>query len=273
MPLHMDRHDGLDDATPFDVAEAHVRDVEVQRKYGVDYITYWFDHKGGAGFCLAEGPSIEAVEAVHREAHGLVGTKVIEVDRAAVEAFLGQIQRPVTGEAFVATAFRAILFTDIVGSTELTQRLGDASAMKVIRAHDAIVGDAVRHAGGQRVKHTGDGMLASFTSVSRGVEAAIAIQRAVAEHNAANADRFDVRVALAAGEPITEDDDLFGAAVQLAARVCSTCEGGEILVSGAVRELCLGKGIAFTDRGRVELKGFDEPAHVWGVRWTPDSAG
>lgn len=66
---------------------------------------------------------------------------------------------------------------------------------------------------------------------------------------------------------------LWAAAVQLAARVCSTCEGGEILVSGAVRELCLGKGITFADRGVGELKGFDEPVHVWGVTWSPDSAG
>ena len=144
MPLYMDRHEFDDSVTPLDIAQAHARDVEVQAKYAVDYITYWFDHQRGAGFCLVDGPSAEVVETVHREAHGMVGTNVIEVDRAAVEAFLGHLDRPVTGEAFVATAFRAILFTDIVGSTELTQRLGDAGAMRVIRAHDAIVNDAIR---------------------------------------------------------------------------------------------------------------------------------
>ena len=267
MPLYMDRHEVEHGVSPTDVAEAHSRDVDVQAKYGVDYITYWFDHHSGAGFCLAEGPSAEAVEAVHREAHGLVGSKVIEVDRATVEAFLGQLARPVTGEPFVATAFRAILFTDLVGSTELTQRLGDAGAMRLIRAHDAIVNEAIRSRGGQRVKHTGDGVMASFTSVSRAVETAIAIQRAIAERNAADEVPFEIRVAISAGEPVTEDDDLFGAAVQLAARVCATCEGGGILVSSAVRELCLGKGIRFEDKGRIELKGFDEPAHVYGVVW------
>ena len=173
MPLYMDRHEVDDSITPFDIAQAHARDLEVQAKYGVDYITYWFDHQTGAGFCLVEGPSADVVEAVHREAHGMVGTKVIEVDRAAVESFLGHLDRPVTGEALVATAFRAILFTDLVDSTELTQRLGDAGAMRVIRAHDAIVNDAIRRGGGQRVKHTGDGVMASFTSVSRAVETAI----------------------------------------------------------------------------------------------------
>ncbi|HZA85455.1 MAG TPA: DUF4242 domain-containing protein, partial [Acidimicrobiales bacterium] len=77
MPLYMDRHEVDDGVTPIDIAQAHARDIEVQAKYGVDYITYWFDHQSGAGFCLVDGPSAEVVEAVHREAHGMVGTKVI----------------------------------------------------------------------------------------------------------------------------------------------------------------------------------------------------
>ena len=267
MPLHMDRHEVPEEATPLDIAEAHARDVEVQAKYGVDYITYWFDHQTGAGFCLVEGPSADVVETVHREAHGPIGSKIIEVDRAVVEAFLGHLDRPATGEPFVATAFRAILFTDVVGSTQLTQRLGDAGAMRVIRAHDAIVRDAIVSGAGRRVKHLGDGVMASFTSVSRAVETAIAIQRAVAAHNDADDAPFEVRMAISAGEPVTEDDDLFGAAVQLAARVCSTCEGGRILVSSAVRELCIGKGFRFDDKGHVELKGFEDPVRVYEVTW------
>lgn len=267
MPLYMDRHELPDEATPLDVAQAHANDVEIQAKYGVDYITYWFDHESNAGFCLVEGPSIEVVEEVHREAHGLMASKVIEVDRAIVESFLGQLDRPVTGEPFVATAFRVILFTDLVGSTELTQRLGDVNAMRIIRAHDAIVGDAIRAHHGQRVKHMGDGVMASFTSVSRAVEAAISIQRGVAERNGGAEAPFEVKVGISAGEPVTEDDDLFGAAVQLAARVCSTCDGDRILVTSAVRELCLGKGFQFADKGFVELKGFDDPVHIYEVSY------
>jgi class 3 adenylate cyclase len=268
MPLFMDRHEAPEELTPFDIAAAHASDLEVQERYGVDYITYWFDHKSGAGFCIAEGPSVEAVQAVHREAHGDVASRVIEVDRGTVEAFLGQLERPTPGEPYVATAFRAILFTDVVASTELTQRLGDAGAMRVIRAHDAIVGDALLSGGGRRVKHLGDGVMASFVSVSRAVETAIAIQRAVEAYNRVNAEGFNVRVALSAGEPVTENDDLFGAAVQLAARVCSTCMADRILVSSAVRELCIGKGFRFDDKGLVELKGFNEPMRVYEVSWS-----
>jgi class 3 adenylate cyclase len=267
MPLYMDRHEVPGEAKPLDIAEAHAKDVEIQQKYGVDYITYWFDHQSNAGFCLVEGPSVEVVEDVHREAHGLMPTKVIEVDRAVVEAFLGQLDRPVTGEPFVATAFRAILFTDLVGSTELTQRLGDAGAMRLIRAHDAIVADAIKATHGRRVKHMGDGVMASFTSVSRAVECAIAVQRAVAERNGAADTPFEVKLAISAGEPVTEDEDLFGAAVQLAARVCSTCDGGRIFVTSAVRELCLGKGFRFEDKGYAELKGFEDPMHIFEVLW------
>jgi class 3 adenylate cyclase len=267
MPLYMDRHEVPGDVSPMDVAQAHASDVEVQAKYGVDYITYWFDHEHSAGFCLVEGPSAEVVEEVHREAHGLLPSKIIEVDRAVVEAFLGQLDRPATGEPFVATAFRVILFTDLVGSTELTQRLGDVEAMRVIRAHDAIVADAIQGSHGRRVKHMGDGVMASFTSVSRAVEAAIAVQRGIAERNGGAETPFEVKVAISAGEPVTEDDDLFGAAVQLAARVCSKCDGDRILVTSAVRELCLGKGFRFEDKGHVDLKGFDEPLRVYEVIW------
>lgn len=267
MPLYMDRHDVPEDATPRDVARDHARDVEIQAKYGVDYITYWFDHQSGSGFCLVEGPSVDVVEKVHREAHGQIAAKVMEVDRAVVEAFLGQLDRPVTGEPFVATAFRAILFTDIVGSTELTQRLGDDAAMRIIRAHDSIVTQAIASSHGQRIKHMGDGAMASFTSVSRAVECAISVQQAVARRNSTAETPFDVRVAISAGEPVTEDDDLFGTAVQLAARICSTCGGGRILVSSAVRELTLGKGFRFEDNGYTELKGFAEPVRTYNVLW------
>jgi class 3 adenylate cyclase len=268
MPLYMDRHEVPEDATPFDIAEAHARDLEVQQKYGVDYITYWFDHQSSAGFCLVQGPSADVVEQVHREAHGLIGSKIIEVDPATVEAFLGKLHRPTTGEPYVETAFRAVLFTDIVGSTELTQQLGDAGAMRILRAHDTIVRDALRTSGGQQIKHTGDGIMASFTSVARSVETAIAIQRAVHERNQAGDEPFDVRAAISAGEPVTEADDLFGATVQLAARVCAATGGGRILVSAAVRELCMGKGLTFEDQGELELKGFSEPIRTYGVIWS-----
>jgi class 3 adenylate cyclase len=266
MPMYMDRHEVVGFSAE-DVAQAHLRDLEVQGHYDVRYITYWFDPVAGATFCLVQGPNQEAVEAVHREAHGVVGYQIIEVDGLAVQELLGKITEPRPGEAWVRTAFRTIMFTDIEGSTSLTQRLGDARALRVMRAHDEIVRRALDIFDGTEVDHAGDGVMASFTSVVRAMECAIAIQRRLEEHNTGADDPFRVRIGISAGEPVTEDDRLFGATIQLAARTCATADGGHIVVSNVVRELCIGKGYLFESRGTVPLKGFDEPVSLFELAW------
>jgi len=262
----MDRHDfaGL---TAADSASMHLKDLEVQGRFGVQFLTYWFDDDRQTAFCLAKAPSGDAVEAVHRESHGSVPGHVIEVDQRAVERFMGGIVEHRPGEPYVETAFRTILFTDMEGSTRLTQRLGDARAMGVLRAHDRIVGEALGRHGGSEVKHTGDGLMAAFTSVVGAIESAVQIQRQLAEADDGNGVR--VRIGMSAGEPVTERNDLFGAVVQLAARLCSRAEPGSVLVSSAVHDLALGKGFVFRKRGRLSLKGFDEPVHIFEVEWQP----
>jgi class 3 adenylate cyclase len=266
MPLFLDRHD-LSGAAAADVAAAHLRDLEIQASYGVAFLTYWFDYERQHAFCLASGPDREAVIAVHRDGHGLVPSEVIEVDGTDVRRFMGPILEHAPGEAYVETAFRTILFTDIVGSTQITQRLGDQAAMEVVRDHDRIVRSAIERSGGSEVKHTGDGLMASFRSVSSALEAAVAIQRTLADHNRTASTRIEVRIGVAAGEPVLENDDLFGAAVQLAARLCDRAASASILVSGAVRDLAIGKRFTFERRGRLTLKGFDEPVSLFEVTW------
>lgn len=264
MPLFIDRHD-VPGATPEDVAADHARDVEIQGRYGVRYTTYWHDQARGTVFCLVEAPNRDLVNAVHEEAHGNTAGAIIEVDGRAVQAFLGSIQEPETGEPWVATAFRAILFTDIEDSTRLTQQVGDAAAMRIVREHDELVRDALAATGGREVKHTGDGIMASFMSCGAAMEGAVRIQRTVAERNAGSDLPFRLRIGVSAGEPVTEGDDLFGSAVQLAARLCSECEPSTVLVSSGVRELLIGKGYVFVDLGRVELKGFEEPVAIYAL--------
>ena len=118
----------------------------------------------------------------------------------------------------------------------------------------------------------GDGFMAFFTSASKALECAIAIQRALAAHNESAEEPIKVRVGLNAGEPIAEDDpggrgDLFGTAVNMAARIASKAEGGEILVSDVVRQLVAGKKFMFNDRGETEMRGFEDPVRVYEVRW------
>lgn len=258
MPLFMDRHD-VSGVTAADVAQAHMADLAIQGRYGVRYLSYWLDPERETVFCLADAPDREAAERVHREAHGLMPSDVIEVDREMVERFLGQIYEPQPGEPIAQTAFRAILFTDIEGSTELTQRLGDAGAMKILHAHDEAVRSSLRACGGHEVKHTGDGIMASFRSVVRAAEGAILLQEKLAE---VGWTMPGVRVGMSAGEPVTANGDLFGATVQLAARICNAADPGAILASSTVKDLSLGKGFSWSDRGDLTLKGFDQPVRV-----------
>jgi class 3 adenylate cyclase/pimeloyl-ACP methyl ester carboxylesterase len=169
-------------------------------------------------------------------------------------------------------AVHTILFTDVEGSTALTQRLGDARAQEVLRAHNTVVRDALKAHHGSEIKHTGDGIMASFASASGALECAIAIQRALAEHNKSNPDTpIRVRIGLNAGEPVAEEEDLFGTAVQLAARIAAKAEGEEILVSDTLRGLVAGKGFLFADRGDVALRGFEDPVRLYEVRWREDA--
>ncbi len=160
-----------------------------------------------------------------------------------------------------------ILFTDVEGSTALTDRLGDAKARELLRDHERMVREALKAHGGSEVKALGDGFMASFSSATKALECAIAVQRAFAKHNESAEEPILVRIGLNAGEPIAEDDDLFGTAVNEAARITATANGGEILVSNVVRELAKGKDFLFADRGEASLKGFDEPVRLYEVSW------
>ena len=186
----------------------------------------------------------------------------------AIEEFLGEGKEAAAKAEPLATGnVHTILFTDVEGSTALTQRLGDTGARKVLRAHEGIVREALKSHGGSEVKSMGDGFMASFSSATKALECAIAMQRAFAEHNEAAREPMLVRVGLNAGEPIAEDDDLFGTAVNEAARITAAAKGGEILVANVVRELAKGKEFMFGDRGETSLKGFDDPVRLYEVRW------
>jgi class 3 adenylate cyclase len=159
---------------------------------------------------------------------------------------------------------RTVLFTDLVGHSEMMSRLGDERGRDVLREHERITREVLKANGGTEVKTMGDGFMASFGSVTKAVECAIALQRAFAEREG---EALSVRVGLNAGEPIEEDGDLFGATVILASRIAAKAEGGEILVADTVRGLCSGKGFLFADRGEFVAKGFEEPVRVYEVSW------
>jgi class 3 adenylate cyclase len=191
---------------------------------------------------------------------------------AEVRRFLGVAEpQPVESDAPTPQGLVTILFTDVEGSTALTQRLGDTRARDLLRQHERTVREALAAHGGSEVKTMGDGFMASFSSATRAIECATAMQRAFEEHNASAPEPIRVRVGLNAGEPIAEEDDLFGTAVIAAARIAAKAEGGEILASDVVRQLVAGKGFLFADRGEAALRGFDDPVHIYELRWRDEA--
>jgi len=158
-----------------------------------------------------------------------------------------------------------IMFTDMEGSTSLTQRIGDAKAQELLRAHNDVIREALKAHGGNEVKHTGDGIMASFSAASKALECAVAVQREFAARSEEIPLR--VRVGLNAGEPVAEEEDLFGTSVQMAARVCAHAEPGQIVAANVVRELAAGKGFLFSDLGEIALRGFEDPVRLYEVHW------
>jgi class 3 adenylate cyclase len=270
MPLFMDRHD-IHDATAEQVAAAHSADMAVQDRHACKALTYWFDEARGVGFCLVEAPSAGAVSEMHREAHGLIPNQVIEVNPATVSEFLGRVTDPDTAESEVIreSAFRAVLFVDMVRSTDITRELGDAAAFGLARQYRDAVRNALLKHGGREVNRTGDGFLTSFDSAFAAVQCAIAIQSSLAAEEAEPSGTFRVqaKVGVGAGEPVLDGDDLFGSTINLTSRICDYAQPGQILASRVVRDLCMGKGVSFSALGQVDLKGFDEAIEIEVVDW------
>ena len=267
MPIYMDRHE-LAGTTAEEVAQAHLKDLAIQDRYGVKFLTYWFDEARGTTFCLVQSPDKETANRVHREAHGDVAYTMVEVALSVVEAFLGRVSDPEPPapdrQVEMDPGFRAVMFTDIVGSTEMTARLGDRRAVEIVRAHDALVRRALAGHQGREVKHTGDGIMASFADTAAAVASARAILEAFADFNRSSAEPIRVRIGLHAGEPVEDSNDLFGATVQMAARLCQAAEPDTIVTSSEIRAACT-DDTSWIALGEIRLKGFPAPVPLFRV--------
>jgi class 3 adenylate cyclase len=228
-------------------------------------------------FCLIDAPDRETIERAHNEAHGSVPNEVLEVDPAVVDAFLGRMKDPAptntspgkTGAIPIDPGFRAIMFTDLKDSTLMTTLYGDSKALHLLHVHNALTRNSLKAHRGREVKHTGDGIMASFAAVPDAVGCAVAIQQAFAAYNKENPETpLYLRIGLSAGEPIEEHGDLFGKAVQLAARLCAQAEPGKILIDQVVVDQWPGKALPLSDLGEVTPRGFDHAIRVYEVNWT-----
>jgi class 3 adenylate cyclase len=189
---------------------------------------------------------------------------VEKVSEFCREGRAGSEQAPTTG-----SPFRTVLFTDLADHTAMMQRLGDQKGREVLREHERITREVLARHGGAEVKAMGDGFMASFGSAQSALGCAIGLQQAFAVSGVlAGHEEVRLHIGVNAGEPIEEEDDLFGASVILASRVASKARGGQILVTNVVRELVAGKGFVFADAGEFEMKGFEEPVRLYEVSWS-----
>lgn len=154
-------------------------------------------------------------------------------------------------------SFKTVVFTDLVSSTEVLRRKGDVEARHTFREIEDLIAGLSSHHGGQVVKELGDGSLITFKSTRQALDFSLDLQERMISRP------VEMRVGIAAGEPIEEHGDVHGAVVTQASRIADLAEGGEVIVSDSVRQLAIGKEFAFQPRGEVRLKGFDEALRVW----------
>ena len=262
MPLFMDRHE-VPGITAEQVAEAHQADVGAAARFGVSFLAYWFDADHEEAFCLAKAPAAADLTAVHRETHGLIPNEIISVSEDDVLRFLGRMNEAGDDSERI-TPFRTILFTDLEGSTSILEEVGQAAFMVLLTEHDLIIRRALVSARGREVKHTGDGIMASFDDATGALECSLEIQAGFdARRSGGQTPELRVRIGLAAGEPVDHNGDLFGSTVTLASRICNAADAGRVLTSDLVRQLGSERGFLFEGGRELMLKGFSSPIRVF----------
>lgn len=278
--------------------------LDAYNKFGVNL------YLAGACAALASSRALSQEEqaALVREAVEVVGSKpeqarhlILRLEtyntepryQAMIEAGRVAMQRHLTGDADpfhalggvmkdwntpqtrqLANTMVTILFTDMIGSTDMTHAMGDAAAQDVIRAHNTIVRTALSQHRGKEVKHTGDGIMASFDDAVDAVRASIQIQRAIKVHNQKwTKQPLHLRIGMNTGEPIIEENDYFGATVQVAARVCAAAGMDQIWIGPTTHEQVVrASDISLFSHGAQRLKGVRDDQTLHEVVWNGERA-
>jgi class 3 adenylate cyclase len=216
----------------------------------------------------ADDDAVEPAQGRYLAEH-IAGARYVELpgrDHAFyvgdTDTLLDQVEEFVTGQRPGPRPERVlstVLFTDIVGSTERAAELGDRRWHDLLDRHDELVRHQIERNKGHAVKTTGDGVLATFSGPARGIDAARGIADEVRQLG------IEIRAGLHTGELELRGDDVGGMAVHIGARVMAKADAGEVLVSGTVKDLVVGSGIEFDDRGSAELKGVPGEWHLFAV--------
>lgn len=253
--------------------------------------------------CQAKGLANDVMQTLLRDGLGLIGTNaaraqsfcddiptygsnpryasMIQAGSQAMTNFMGGAAQANQGLSALLTEWNlpekrsavpnmfTFLFTDIVGSTAMTQKLGNAGAQKAVRAHNDAVRGAIQQFNGREVKHTGDGIMATFPDGPSAVAASVQMLHGIASHNQATPDTpVQIRVGVNTGEAVEEENDFFGQAVQMTARICDKAADGHAWVSEIVMQACQGQKFKFLPRGEFEMKGIEKPKPLFEIAWT-----
>src|SRR5664279_4527746 len=240
MPIYMDVHI-VPGVKAKDVAEAHSKDLIHQVEHRCKCMTYWIDEERDSIFCLVEAPDKQAVEEMHRKAHGLIPNKIIEVNNTLVTSFLGRIYDPESVEiskdglkVFSDPSFRILLVTKTTDPNLLRHQLGAEEANQLLESHNNIIRKNLSQQGGREAEHVASGFIISFSSAAKAVACALAIQKDMQD---AHGDAFSFRIAINAGEPVEKSNQLFGDTIQFAENMCSIAGNFQIAIASSVREL------------------------------------
>jgi AraC-like DNA-binding protein len=240
MPIYMDVHI-VPGVKAKDVAEAHTKDILVQEEHACKCMTYWIDEQRETVFCLIEAPGKEAVVEMHDKAHGLIPHKIIEVDNTLVQAFLGRIYDPADAKTdsnglkiFNDPSFRILLVTNITDPVLLQYKLGKEKINELLKKQNAAIRKNILSYGGSEVEYGGAGFIASFSSASKAISCALAMQKEITEEDSA---LTGFKIGISAGEPIEKSNRLFGDSIQLASYMCTIAKNLPIAVTSSMIEL------------------------------------
>lgn len=240
MPIYMDVHI-VPGVTARDVAEAHSKDMQIQEEHNCKCMTYWLDEMRSSVFCLVEAPNKEAVVNMHAEAHGLVPHKIIEVNSTLVEAFLGRLYDPAEAsitegglKVFQDPSFRILLVTKMDDPVLLQYRLGIEKARDLLNKHNQVIRKNGAQFGGREVETEGSNFIISFSSAGNAVSCALAIQK---DMSAEDADTLGFKMSINSGEPVEQDDKMFGQAIELAQHLCAVSKYLQVAMASSVKAL------------------------------------
>ena len=236
MPIYMDFHDLPEGVTSAHVSEMHQADLKIEHKYNCRGLTYWCDERRKTAFCLIEAPTEQAIIDLHETAHGGVPQRIIEVNDAIVESFLGRIKDPEKAQntklnIINDTAFRTLMVLKFNKNALRTENIETLQA--ALRGYNTSIINIVSQNDGRVVKQDTDAFLMSFTRVTNAMESAIKIQEI---YNYVITPDLDFKIGISAGVPVTEKEHIFEDTINKADYL-TYVPNGSIIVSPEVKDL------------------------------------